>query len=235
MLDAALRQAGEWRRAGHHLSIAVNVSTRSLLDRDFPDQVADRLAAWQVPAGALVLEVTESAVMADPALALDVLGRLHAFGVGLALDDFGTGYSSMAYLKALPVDELKVDRSFVRQMASSNSDAVIVRSTIDLGHNLGLHVVAEGVETQDGWEELKTLGCDTAQGYHLGRPMPASWNAGSSKPRPTGPGSRNPEAAASAARPRWLSTDPPSGARGAGRRRSVRQWRPPPTPSPTPS
>jgi diguanylate cyclase len=111
VLDAALRQAGQWRRAGHHLSIAVNVSTRSLLDRDFPDQVADRLAAWQVPAGSLVLEVTESAVMADPALALDVLGRLHALGVGLALDDFGIGYSSMAYLKALPVDELKVDRS----------------------------------------------------------------------------------------------------------------------------
>jgi diguanylate cyclase (GGDEF)-like protein len=174
VLDAALRQAGEWLRAGHELSVAVNVSTRSLLDRDFPDQVADRLAAWGVPAGCLMLEVTESAVMADPALALEVLGRLHAVGIGLALDDFGTGYSSMAYLKALPVDELKVDRSFVGHMASSNSDAVIVRSTIDLGHNLGLHVVAEGVETQDAWEKLKALGCDTAQGYHLGRPMPAA-------------------------------------------------------------
>jgi len=174
VLDAALRQAAEWRRAGHELSVAVNLSTRSLLDRDFPDQVADRLAAWGVPAGCLMLEVTESAVMADPALALEVLGRLHALGVGLALDDFGTGYSSMAYLKALPVDELKVDRSFVGHMASSNSDAVIVRSTIDLGHNLGLHVVAEGVETRDAWEELKALGCDTAQGYHLGRPMPAA-------------------------------------------------------------
>ena len=174
VLDAALRQAAEWRRAGHHLSIAVNVSTRSLLDHDFPEQVADRLATWQVPAGSLVLEVTESAVMADPALALEVLGRLHALGVGLAVDDFGTGYSSMAYLKALPVDELKVDRSFVGQMTTSNSDAVIVRSTIDLGHNLGLHVVAEGVENQATWEELAALGCDTAQGYHLGRPMPAA-------------------------------------------------------------
>jgi diguanylate cyclase len=174
VLDAALRQAAEWRRAGHHLSMSVNVSTRSLLDREFPDQVADRLTAWQVPATSLVLEVTESAVMADPALALEILGRLHALGVGLALDDFGTGYSSMAYLKALPVDELKVDRSFVGQMATSNSDAVIVRSTIDLGHNLGLHVVAEGVENQATWEELAALGCDTAQGYHLGRPMPAA-------------------------------------------------------------
>jgi EAL domain-containing protein (putative c-di-GMP-specific phosphodiesterase class I) len=152
----------------------VNVSTRSLLDASFPDQVADRLAHWEVPAGWLVLEVTESAVMADPALALDVLGRLHSLGVGLAVDDFGTGYSSMAYLKALPVDELKVDRSFVGQMATSNSDAVIVRSTIDLGHNLGLRVVAEGVESRDAWEELKALGCDTAQGYYLGRPMPAA-------------------------------------------------------------
>jgi EAL domain-containing protein (putative c-di-GMP-specific phosphodiesterase class I) len=174
VLDAALRQAAAWRQAGHELSIAVNVSTRSLLDRDFPDQVAERLAAWQVPAPSLVLEVTESAVMADPTLALEILSRLHALGVGLALDDFGTGYSSMAYLKALPVDELKVDRSFVGQMATSNSDAVIVRSTIDLGHNLGLHVVAEGVENQATWEELAALGCDTAQGYHLGRPMPAA-------------------------------------------------------------
>jgi diguanylate cyclase len=148
VLDAALRQAAEWHRAGHHLSVAVNVSTRSLLDASFPEQVAGRLAHWEVPAGWLVLEVTESAVMADPALALDVLGRLHALGVGLAVDDFGTGYSSMSYLKALPVDELKVDRSFVGQMVTSNSDAVIVRSTIDLGHNLGLRVVAEGVENQ---------------------------------------------------------------------------------------
>jgi diguanylate cyclase (GGDEF)-like protein len=173
VLDAALGQAAAWRRAGHRLSVAVNVSTRCLLDLGFPDEVAERLAAWEVPAGALTLEVTESAVMADPTRALEVLGRLHALGVGLAVDDFGTGYSSMAYLKALPVDELKVDRSFVGQMASSSSDAVIVRSTIDLGHNLGLRVVAEGVESQETWQELEALGCDTAQGYYLGRPVPA--------------------------------------------------------------
>ena len=112
--------------------------------------------------------------MADPTLALEVLGRLHRLGVGLAVDDFGTGYSSMAYLKELPVDELKIDRSFVSQMAISASDAVIVRSTIDLGHNLGLRVVAEGVETQHAWEQLSELGCDIAQGYYLGRPMPAA-------------------------------------------------------------
>ncbi|HEV3504434.1 MAG TPA: EAL domain-containing protein, partial [Actinomycetes bacterium] len=174
VLDAALRQAAQWHRDGHHLSVAVNVSTRCLLDPGFPDQVTERLDAGQVPAGSLILEVTESAVMADPARALDVLGRLHALGVRLAVDDFGTGYSSMAYLKALPVDELKVDRSFVGHMADSSSDAVIVRSTIDLGHNLGLRVVAEGVESEEAWQRLEALGCDTAQGYYLGQPMPAA-------------------------------------------------------------
>jgi EAL domain-containing protein (putative c-di-GMP-specific phosphodiesterase class I) len=174
VLDAALDQAARWRDAGLRLSVAVNVSTRSLLDPTFPDQVADQLTARRVPPGLLVLEITESAVMAEPDRALEVLGRLHTLGVGLAVDDFGTGYSSMAYLKELPIDELKIDRSFVSQMATSPSDAVIVRSTIDLGHNLGLRVVAEGVETQHAWVELAALGCDTAQGYLLGRPVPAA-------------------------------------------------------------
>jgi diguanylate cyclase len=174
VLDAALDQAAQWQRAGLPLSVAVNISTRCLLDPAFPDQVTGQLATWQIPPDRLVLEITESAVMADPTRALEVLGRLHSLGVGLAVDDFGTGYSSMAYLKELPVDELKIDRSFVSQMATSPSDAVIVRSTIDLGHNLGLHVVAEGVETQHAWQELTALGCDMAQGYYLGRPMPAA-------------------------------------------------------------
>jgi diguanylate cyclase (GGDEF)-like protein len=174
VLDAALDQAAQWQREGLLLSVAVNISTRCLLDPAFPEQVTDQLATWQIRPDRLVLEITESAVMADPARALEVLGRLHSLGVGLAVDDFGTGYSSMAYLKELPVDELKIDRSFVSQMATSPSDAVIVRSTIDLGHNLGLHVVAEGVETQHAWQELTALGCDIAQGYYLGRPMPAA-------------------------------------------------------------
>jgi EAL domain-containing protein (putative c-di-GMP-specific phosphodiesterase class I) len=174
VLDAALEQAARWQRGGLRLSVAVNISTRCLLDPSFPDQVTSQLATWQIPADLLVLEITESAVMADPNLALEVLGRLHRLGVGLAVDDFGTGYSSMAYLKELPVDELKIDRSFVSQMATSPSDAVIVRSTIDLGHNLGLRVVAEGVETQHAWQQLSALGCDIAQGYYLGRPMPAA-------------------------------------------------------------
>jgi diguanylate cyclase (GGDEF)-like protein len=179
LLRAGLRQVAEWSRQGLVLSVAVNISTRCLLDPDFPDQVAEQLAAEGVPAELLVLEITESAVMADPARALDALDRLHRLGVGLSIDDFGTGYSSMSYLKALPVDELKIDRSFVMQMATNQSDEVIVHSTIDLGHNLGLRVVAEGVETQAAQERLTDLGCDTAQGYHLARPMPpeelASW------------------------------------------------------------
>jgi EAL domain-containing protein (putative c-di-GMP-specific phosphodiesterase class I) len=119
--------------------------------------------------------------MADPAHAMEILGRLNAMGVQLAIDDFGTGYSSMAYLKSLPVHELKVDRSFVSQMTSSIRDAVIVRSTVDLGRNLGLRVVAEGVEDQATWQELNTLGCDAIQGYYISRPVSAdelaSWLA----------------------------------------------------------
>jgi len=173
VLDAALRQCRAWQQAGHELSVAVNISTRRLLDLAFPDEVADLLAAWQVPARLLVLEITESTIMTDPARALEVLGRLNEMGVQLAIDDFGTGYSSMAYLKSLPVHELKVDRSFVAQMTSNTSDAVIVRSTVDLGRNLGLRVVAEGVEDQTTWQELDALGCDAIQGYHVSRPVPA--------------------------------------------------------------
>jgi EAL domain-containing protein (putative c-di-GMP-specific phosphodiesterase class I) len=122
----------------------------------------------------LVLEITESSIMTDPARALEILNRLHALGVQLAIDDFGTGYSSMAYLKSLPVQELKVDRSFVQHLRDSQSDAVIVRSTVDLGHNLGLRVVAEGVEDEATLAELASLGCDSVQGYYLAKPMPAA-------------------------------------------------------------
>jgi diguanylate cyclase (GGDEF)-like protein len=173
VLDAALRQCRDWQQAGHELGIAVNVSARSLLDLDFPDQVADLLARWEVPARLLVVEITESTIMADPTHALEILGRLNAMGVQLAIDDFGTGYSSMAHLKTLPVHELKVDRSFVSQMTSNASDAVIVRSTVDLGRNLGLRVVAEGVEDPATLQQLDVLGCDAIQGYYISRPMPA--------------------------------------------------------------
>ncbi len=172
VLDMALRQCRTWRQAGHELAVAVNVSARRLLDLTFPDEVAALLATWEVPARLLVVEITESTIMTDPVHAMEILGRLHGMGVQLAIDDFGTGYSSMAYLKNLPVDELKIDRSFVSHMTSSNPDAVIVRSTVDLGRNLGLRVVAEGVEDLTTWNELKMLGCDAIQGYYVSRPVP---------------------------------------------------------------
>jgi EAL domain-containing protein (putative c-di-GMP-specific phosphodiesterase class I) len=173
VLDAALCQCRVWRQAGHELSVAVNVSARRLLDLEFPDEVASLLARWHVPARLLVVEITESAIMTDPQHALQVLSRLYDMGVQVAIDDFGTGYSSMAYLKNLPVHELKIDRSFVAQMTSSNRDAIIVRSTVDLGRNLSLRVVAEGVEDQGTWRELDALGCDVVQGYYISRPVPA--------------------------------------------------------------
>jgi diguanylate cyclase (GGDEF)-like protein/PAS domain S-box-containing protein len=173
VLDAALHQCQRWRRAGIELSVAVNISARRLLDLGFPDEVADLLAVWQVPPPSLVLELTESAIMADPDRALEILGRLNQMGVQLSIDDFGTGYSSMAYLKRLPVDELKVDQSFVSHLTTDNRDALIVRSTVDLGRNLGLRVVAEGVEDEATQRELAVLGCNAIQGYHISRPMAA--------------------------------------------------------------
>ena len=130
------------------------------------------LANWEVPPRLLVLEITESAIMADPAHAEEILGRLSQMGIELAIDDFGIGYSSMASLKSLPLHELKVDRSFVSQMTNNSRDAVIVRSTIDLGRNLGLRVVAEGVEDRRTWQELQALGCDAIQGYYVSHPVP---------------------------------------------------------------
>jgi diguanylate cyclase len=173
VLDAALRQCNTWRQAGHELAVAVNVSARRLLDLEFPDEVAGLLTRWEIPARLLVVEITESTIMADPTHAIHILGRLNAMGVEVAIDDFGTGYSSMAYLKSLPVHELKVDRSFVSKMTSNTSDAVIVRSTVDLGRNLGLRVVAEGVEDSRTLQELDALGCDAVQGYYISRPIPA--------------------------------------------------------------
>jgi EAL domain-containing protein (putative c-di-GMP-specific phosphodiesterase class I) len=173
VLDVALRDRLRWAEDGWDLAVAVNVSVRSLLDRHFPAEVARHLDDTGTPAAKLKLEITESTVMADPATALQVLGELAAMGVALAIDDFGTGYSSLAYLKQLPVGELKIDRSFVMNMDADRDDALIVRSTIDLGHNLGLRVIAEGVENAGTLEVLRSRGCDGVQGYHLSRPVPA--------------------------------------------------------------
>jgi diguanylate cyclase (GGDEF)-like protein len=173
VVDEALRQCREWEQAGLTLTVAVNLSVRNLLDEELPDQIAVRLANQGVAAERLLLEITESTIMADPARALEVLLRLSDMGVRLAIDDFGTGYSSLTYLKRLPVDELKIDRSFVANMANDEDDAMIVRSTIDLGRNLGMQIVAEGVEDEEAWNRLAALGCDFAQGYYLSRPVPA--------------------------------------------------------------
>ncbi len=174
MLETALRQQRDWKARGHDLSVAVNLSARSLLDVDFPERVSALLAAHGVNPARLVLEITESTLMTDPARAQRVLRALDALGVRISIDDFGTGYSSLARLKELPVHELKIDRAFVTSMQTIHSDAVIVRSTIDLARNLGLAVVAEGVEDGSVLNELSDLGCDAAQGYYLSRPVPAA-------------------------------------------------------------
>jgi len=153
--------------------VAVNFSMRNLLDPSIVDLVARLLERWHVAPAALEVEITESSIMADPARASEVLRRLRALGLRIAIDDFGTGYSSLAYLKQLAVDILKVDRSFVCDMLADDSDQIIVRSTIDLAHNLGLRVVAEGVEDAATGDLLTRLGCDQAQGYYFSRPVPA--------------------------------------------------------------
>jgi EAL domain-containing protein (putative c-di-GMP-specific phosphodiesterase class I) len=173
VIDEALRQSREWQDQGLELTIAVNLSTRNLLDVDFPAQVAARLARWKVDPRLLVLEITESSMLADPARTSLILDELSQMGVRLSIDDFGTGYSSLAHLRRLPVDEIKIDRSFVMNMDANEDDATIVRSTIDLARNLGLDVIAEGVESEQVWNRLKALGCTAAQGYYLSRPVPA--------------------------------------------------------------
>jgi diguanylate cyclase len=173
VLEMAIDKCAEWRSKGIELSMAVNLSPRNLVDHELPHQIKRLLEDRGVPTTALELELTEDTIMSEPKRAREVLARLDAMGIWLAIDDFGTGYSSLAYLKQLPVTTLKVDRSFVMTMKENSDDAVIVRSTITLGRNLGLRVVAEGVETEEVLDELRELGCDLVQGYHISRPLPA--------------------------------------------------------------
>ena len=173
VFNTALRQCAEWRRRGLDLKVAVNLSTWNLHDYELYQQIKGRLTAWDLPASCLVIEITESAMMADPDRAMEILTHLSAMGVQVSVDDYGTGFSSLAYLKKLPVDELKIAKPFVSGMTEDENDGIIVRSTIDLAHNLGLRVVAEGVENKDTWELLVILGCDAVQGYYMCRPQPA--------------------------------------------------------------
>jgi diguanylate cyclase len=171
LLDTALRQANAWRSKGLEITVAVNLSMQNMLDLRLPNDLARLLTSWRLPAGSLELEITESTIMADHRRATTILSRLSKMGVRLSIDDFGTGYSSLAYLQELPVDAIKIDKSFVMEMHTDAGNATIVQSTVDLGHNLGLEVVAEGVETLESYNELAKLGCDYAQGYFLSKPL----------------------------------------------------------------
>jgi diguanylate cyclase (GGDEF)-like protein len=173
VLEHSIIQCAAWRRAGREMSVAVNLSVRNLLDRDLPREIERMLDTYSLPAAALQLEITESMIMSDPDRALATVTRLSKLGVRMSVDDFGTGYSSLANLRRLPINELKIDRSFVSPMLQDESDLIIVRSTINLGHDLGLRIIAEGVEDGATLERLAQLGCDLAQGFHLSRPMPA--------------------------------------------------------------
>jgi diguanylate cyclase (GGDEF)-like protein len=174
VLRLALVQARAWSDAGQPLCVSVNLSARNLLDDELPAQVAEQLATHGVPAFLLQLEVTESALMSEPDRARRVLQRLAALGVRISIDDFGAGYTSLGQLRTLPVTELKIDRSFVMTMDSDSGNALIVHSVVDLGHHLGLRIVAEGVESASALAALAGFGCDVAQGYHLSRPVPAA-------------------------------------------------------------
>jgi diguanylate cyclase (GGDEF)-like protein len=174
VLTRAVQHQRELRSLGYDLEVAVNLSVRSVLDVNLPDQVAQVLTAHGMAAASLTLEITEGSVMADPSRTIGILGRLSALGCSISVDDFGTGYSSLAYLKRLPADEVKIDRSFVAGMLANDSDRAIVQSTVDLARNLGLRAVAEGVEDEATWKALAALGCDFAQGFYVSPALPAA-------------------------------------------------------------
>jgi diguanylate cyclase (GGDEF)-like protein/PAS domain S-box-containing protein len=171
VLNEACRQCRAWRQTGLHIPVATNLSARNLLEPDLADHIAGLLETWGLDAASLGLEITESAIMAEPARSARLLEQLRAGGTSLAIDDFGTGYSSLSYLRRLVVSEVKIDRSFVIGLSSDQGDLAIVRAVIDLGHRLGLRVVAEGVEDAKTWDLLEAAGCDLAQGYYMARPM----------------------------------------------------------------
>ena len=185
MLSEAARYAALWQKQGLDMTLAVNLSARDLIDIELPNKLKAILAKHALTANSLSLEITESSIMDDPARALDTVERIAKMGIRLSIDDFGTGYSSLAYLKRLPVNELKIDKSFVMNIEHDQDDVTIVKSTIELGHNLGLKVVAEGIENEKVWDILKAMGCDYGQGYFMSRPMHADklfeWTAQWSK------------------------------------------------------
>jgi EAL domain-containing protein (putative c-di-GMP-specific phosphodiesterase class I) len=186
VIEEAARQCAQWHREGLNVTVAVNVSPRSLVHVDLVDSVIQALARHQLPASALHIEVTESAIIARPETARQVLAQLQALGVSISIDDFGAGYTSLAHLRRMPVEVLKIDRTFIGEMLQDRSDQAIVSSVIELGHRLGVRVVAEGVEDQETLNALTLLGCDIVQGYHISRPQTAAdtttWLLGRSEP-----------------------------------------------------
>jgi EAL domain-containing protein (putative c-di-GMP-specific phosphodiesterase class I) len=173
MLECSLRQAHEWRKENLFLPLAVNLSTRNLLNPALPDLIGGLMEAWGADASWVGLELTESSIMNDPAKSLRVLNRLHSMGLELFVDDFGTGYSSLSYLMKLPVAVIKIDQSFIMNMMNDADATAIVKTIIELGHNMGMRVVAEGTESKEIWDALKRLNCDEAQGHYISPPLPA--------------------------------------------------------------
>jgi len=171
-IETAVKNINKWSKEGHNLKIAINISTQTLMDPDFINQVQSRITDFSI-SRRIIFEITESLFLSDHDYIFDTLTRLRAIGIELSIDDFGTGYSSLSRLKKLPVNELKIDQSFIRDMMSNFDDQIIVKSIVDLAHNLGLSVVAEGVETKEILDHLNRLGCDIAQGYLIAKPMPA--------------------------------------------------------------
>jgi diguanylate cyclase (GGDEF)-like protein len=174
LVELAAQQMVDWLTSGITIPVAVNVSMRNLLDPRFPATLREVVGTTGAQAQQMKLEITESALMTEPARVLETMNQLRAVGFGFSIDDFGTGYSSLAYLQRLPVEEIKIDRSFVGELSADASSEAIVRATIELANSLRLNVVAEGVEDEATWQSLKRLGCATAQGYLLSRPMPAA-------------------------------------------------------------
>ncbi|MFO8023723.1 MAG: EAL domain-containing protein [Thiohalophilus sp.] len=171
ILQAALQQMAEWKKQGLDLRMSVNLSIHDIQDAQLPEKIRELIECYRINPARLTLEITENSVMTDSHGVRAVIEQLHEMGVSLAIDDFGTGYSSLAYLKQIPADVIKIDKSFVRDMSRDDNDAVIVRTTIELAHNMGRRVIAEGVEAQDAYDLLEILRCDMAQGYHICRPV----------------------------------------------------------------
>jgi len=172
MLETAFMQYAKWRTLNYDFKLSVNISVKDIQDEDFPEKVRDLLKKTQMVAGNVHVEITESSVMSNTKRAYQVISELRSLGINISIDDFGTGYSSLSYLKQLPTQSIKIDRGFISNMLDDDNDAIIVRSTIDLAHNMGRVAIAEGVEDKDTLEILEILGCDYAQGYFISKPMP---------------------------------------------------------------